>query len=214
MGVDATVAYDGKNGETYDLRTMTHAIHSAGETGRPLVYYRSNGIFFFGSKEALAKITTWPTTGCVTCGNEDGTLTYCKVFGSAATGTVPVANPDGTCKEEGLANSTDGTWRAHRVVEVHYPRPLNDCEACHVDGSAGSLPDPTRSLAVTYGAGADPWNNLLDDVLIGPSTAACMSCHQSGDEVEQFYLRKHAYDFGWSPSAFPDGRQTLIDAMP
>jgi hypothetical protein len=44
MGVVATEAYAGKVGESYDMRNMVHAIHSAGESGQPLVYYRSNGI--------------------------------------------------------------------------------------------------------------------------------------------------------------------------
>jgi OmcA/MtrC family decaheme c-type cytochrome len=215
MGVGATAAYDGKVGETYDLRYMTHAIHSAGESGQPLVYYRSNGIYFFGSKAALAQVTTWPTTGGVTCKNTEGLdVTYYKVFGSAATGTVPEANTDGTCKTTGLVNSTDGTWRIHNFIEVHYPRLLNDCAACHVNGTQTNLPDPTRAVAVTYQPGAAPFNNLLDDVLIGPSAATCMSCHQSGDVLSQFFLRKHAYDGGWWPSVFPNGRQTLLDAVP
>ena len=40
-----------------------------------------------------------------------------------------------------------------------------------------------------------------------------MSCHQSGDPVTQFGLRFHAYDQGWTPSIFTNGRQTLIDAV-
>jgi hypothetical protein len=51
FGVNSAAAYDQKVGESYDLRYMVHAIHSAGETGMPLVYYRTNGIYFFGSKD-------------------------------------------------------------------------------------------------------------------------------------------------------------------
>ena len=39
-----------------------------------------------------------------------------------------------------------------------------------------------------------------------------MSCHQSGDPSVQFGLRSHAYDQGWWPTTFVNGRQTLIDA--
>jgi hypothetical protein len=39
-----------------------------------------------------------------------------------------------------------------------------------------------------------------------------MSCHQSGDAGVQRALRSHAYENGWAPSVFPEGRQTLLDA--
>lgn len=214
MGVDATEAYDGQVGQTYDMRTMVHAIHSAGETGKSLVYYRSNGIYFFGNDAALAQVTNWPKTGGVSCKNAEGaTVTYYKVYGSTATGTVPEANTDGTCKTTGLANSTDGTWRIHNYIPVHYPRPLNDCSACHVDGSVDLQPDPTKAVGVVLeDAGASPFGNLLDDVLYGPSAASCMTCHQSGDAALQKTLRTHAFVNGITPAAFANGRQTLIDA--
>lgn len=217
MGVDATEAYDGKAGETYDLRYMVHAIHSAGESKVPLMYYRSNGIYFFGAKDAtgnLQGVTNWPTAGCVSCVDpEDGPLNWCKVYGSSTAGKVPAANPDGSCKPDAeLVDSTDGTWRPHRVIEVHYPRALNDCSACHVSSDPG-LPDPTQAVAVTYETGAAPYNDLVNDVLMGPSAATCMSCHQSGDPVSQFGLRVHAYGQGWAPTTFVNGRQTLIDAV-
>jgi len=214
MGVDATEAYDFQAGQTYDMRTMVHAIHSAGETGKSLVYYRSNGIYFFGTDAALAAVTNWPKTGGVSCKNAEGaTVTYYKVYGSTATGTVPEANTDGTCKTTGLATSTDGTWRIHNYIPVHYPRPLNDCSACHVAGSVDLQPDPLKAVAVTMeNAGASPWGNLLDDVLVGPSAASCMTCHRSGDPAIQKALLTHASVNGIVPAAFANGRQTLIDA--
>lgn len=149
IGVTADNANDGKNGETYDLRYMVHAVHSAGESGVPLAYYRTNGVFHFGSKEALP--ANWPPIAtpnlCVTCGNEDGTLTYCPVVGSKTSGNKYERNSDGTCKND--VASTSGTWRPFRVIEVHYPRPLNDCSACHADDWKPQLPDPepgTRGL--------------------------------------------------------------------
>jgi len=88
MGVVATEAYAGKVGESYDMRNRVHAIHSAGESGQPLVDYRSNGIYFFGSKAALAAATSWPSTGGVTCKNaENLDVTHYKVFGSVRNGT-------------------------------------------------------------------------------------------------------------------------------
>jgi hypothetical protein len=183
----------------------------------PIIIYRTRGIYFFGSQSALdAAIANknWPTTGGVTCVNAEGaTVSYYKVYGSIASGNVPEANPDGTCKTTGLVASTDGTWQTHNVVFVHYPRALNDCGACHADGWVPAAVDPTKGVAMTVDAGADPWGNQLDDKLIGPTTASCTSCHQSGDPATQFGIRMHAYGQGWVPTTFENGRQTLIDAV-
>ena len=155
----------------------------------PLVYYRTNGVYFFGSKEALAKVTNWPGTGCQ------------PVAGSTA--------PAGT---DCAPSTTGGAMKNHNFIEVHYPRALNDCAACHVNGTENAVPNGAMAVGVTLDPGAAPWGNQLDDVLLGPSTAACMSCHQSGNSVTQFGLLTHAYGQSWVPVVFPDGRQTLIDA--
>jgi OmcA/MtrC family decaheme c-type cytochrome len=189
MGVDASEAYDGKVGETYDLRTMVHAIHSAGESDQPLVYYRTNGVYFFGSKAALARVANWPGTGC-----------------------FPVAGSNAPAGTDCATSTTGGAMKNHNFIEVHYPRPLSDCSACHVTGWTPSAVDGSQAVGVTVDPGAAPWGNQLDDVMMGPTAAACMTCHQSGDASVQFYLRAHAYDQGWWPTAFPNGRQTLIDA--
>ncbi|MBI5495284.1 MAG: cytochrome c3 family protein [Deltaproteobacteria bacterium] len=217
MGVDVTEAYDGKPGEAYDMRNMVHGIHSAGESGRPIVYYRSNGIYFFGPRAALAAVTNWPTSGGITCKNAEGAdVTYYKVAGSVPNGTsdrVPSVNTDGTCNT-GTSNplSTDGVWRIHNFIEVHYPQPLNNCGACHTNGWTPAAVDGTKGVALTVDPGAAPWGNQLDDVLMGPTAASCMSCHQSGDAYEQYVLRQHAADQGFAPTMFTDGRQTLLDA--
>jgi hypothetical protein len=67
-------------------------------------------------------------------------------------------------------------------------------------------------VGVTVNAGAAPWGNQLDDVLTGPTAASCMTCHQSSDPLTQSILSSHAFDMGWWPSTFTNGRQTLIDA--
>ncbi len=63
-------------------------------------------------------------------------------------------------------------------------------------------------MATTLDAGDEPWTNQVDDVLQGAGAAACTSCHKSGAALG------HAYQNGWEPSTFANGRQTIIDAAP
>ncbi len=81
---------------------------------------------------------------------------------------------------------------------------MNDCAACHVPGF-GVIPDQAKAVATTLDAGAAPWDNKIDDVLQGASAAACTSCHSSTAS------KGHAYQNGWTPQTFENGRQTIID---
>ena len=64
------------------------------------------------------------------------------------------------------------------------------------------------------GSGSGTLNgNTLDDTVMGPAAAACMTCHQSGDTGTQNALRAHAYQNGWVPQVFTNGRQSIIDAV-
>jgi OmcA/MtrC family decaheme c-type cytochrome len=114
-----------------------------------------------------------------------------------------------------IFGSSPATLKTHNEIVVHYPRALNDCGACHVNDSEKSLPDPTKAVAVTVDPGtlqgANGWIDQLDDTLIGPSTASCMSCHQSGVAFEQAGLQFHAYDNGFAPSVLAGGRQDVLD---
>ena len=38
-----------------------------------------------------------------------------------------------------------------------------------------------------------------------------MTCHRSGDTAVENSLKAHAYQNGWVPQPFPEGRQTIID---
>ena len=74
------------------------------------------------------------------------------------------------------------------------------------------IPDQDKAVATTLDAGTidagtarDVWKNQLDDTLQGASAAACTSCHQTTD------ARGHAYQNGWTPQTFENGRQTIID---
>jgi cytochrome c peroxidase len=85
---------------------------------------------------------------------------------------------------------------------------LNECAACHVDGSVDNQPDQTKSMANTVDAGSpDNWANQIDDVLQGTTTTACITCHTGGP------TKGHAYQNSWEPQEFEEGRQTIIDAV-
>jgi hypothetical protein len=205
----------------------------------PYVIYRTRGIYLFGSAAAIADLKAtknWPTTGGITCVGGEGPQTYYKVYGSAATGTVPEVNPDGTCKTTGLLPSTDGTWQVHNEIVVHYPNTMNKCSACHVDGwNSNDIVDQAKRMAVTVDAGVAPWQNQADDVLRGSAAQSCTTCHQFGATFTATWMtaagltpallnaeiQTHVNGFGWAPKAFavqPDGvtpypfpgRDTLI----
>jgi OmcA/MtrC family decaheme c-type cytochrome len=173
MSVDASDSYDGLAGQTYEFKTMLHAIHSAGDAGQnPIVIYRGNGIYAWAPDESLLR--NWPGTG-----------TAIPVFGSADANGNPVL-------------------RNHNFHSPTYPRLLNDCAACHVPGFE-TVPDQSKAMATTLHAGGTTWQNQLDDTLQGASAAACTTCHQSTS------AKGHAYQNGWTPQTFPNGRQTILE---
>jgi OmcA/MtrC family decaheme c-type cytochrome len=185
-GVDATEAYDGQVGQTYGFKSLLHAVHSAGETGKITMIYRTNGVYVWAGKDTIPP--NWPGEG------------------------------------DQIVYGSNNVTRNHHLYAPTYPRSLNDCAACHIAGSAG-LPDQSMSVATTINAGtvalstatpptaANVINgNGNDDTLEGTAAAACMSCHQSGSSFEQTALKAHAYQNGWVPSIFPEGRKTILDA--
>jgi hypothetical protein len=104
---------------------------------------------------------------------------------------------------------------AHNFISPDYPRALNACGACHSDTFASVIPDQTKAMATTVGAGNEAcapgtvcdWSDQVDDTLQGAATTACITCHKGGD------AKGHAYQNSWVPQVFPDGRQTIIDAV-
>ena len=62
MGVDKTESYDGLVGQTYELKSMLHAIHSAGEEGaEPDRHLPEHGIYAWAPSEDLLR--NWPGAG-------------------------------------------------------------------------------------------------------------------------------------------------------
>ena len=94
--------------------------------------------------------------------------------------------------------------RTHNFHTPTYPRPLNDCAACHAAGF-GVVPDQTQAMATSLEAGVAPYANQLDDKLQGAGTAACTTCHQDGA------AKAHALQNGWAPQVLPEGRKTILD---
>jgi OmcA/MtrC family decaheme c-type cytochrome len=169
MGVESSEAYDGKTGETYEMKTMLHRVHSAGVEGQPpYVIYRNRGIYAFAPDESL--LPNWPGTGPQI------------VFGS------------------------NDVVQNHNYHSADYPRALNACTACHTEDFA-VLPDQTLAMATTVEAGSDVWEDQLDDTLQGATTTACVTCHADSAS------KGHAYQNSWNPQVFPEGRQTIIDAV-
>ena len=181
MGVDKSEAYDGLVGQTYELKTLLHAIHSAGDpTHNTFAIYRTRGIYAW-VPEGVTPLN-WSTTKCEKA-TPTATQEY-RVFGG---------DP-----------ALDVSCQVHNLYHPTYPRAANDCAACHVKGF-DVIPDQAKAMATTLDAGAAPWQNKLDDTLQGASAAACTSCHQSTDS------KGHAYQNGWVPTTFENGRQTIID---
>lgn len=175
-GVDASEAYDGKAGQTYGFKSLLHAVHSANSSINQGITMVYRTNGIYVWAPESAVIPNWPGTGAQT------------VYGSNPAGTNP-----------------NGTTRNHNLHSPTYPRALNDCAACHKPNTYG-VPDQAISMATTVNAGAAPWGNQKDDVLISTSTAACTSCHQASA------TRGHAYQNSWAPQTLQNGRQSIIDA--
>ncbi len=170
LGVDASEAYDGKAGETFEMKTMLHRVHSADTEGSPpYVIYRNRGIYAFAPD--TSGLPNWPGTGPQI------------VYGSEGDAVIN-----------------------HNFHAATYPRALNACTACHTDDFA-VIPDQTMAMATTTDAGSEEWINQLDDTLQGAATTACITCHKDGA------AKGHAFQNSWTPQEFPEGRQTIIDAV-
>ncbi|HQR24492.1 MAG TPA: hypothetical protein PK163_06870, partial [Steroidobacteraceae bacterium] len=184
MGVTASEAYDGLVGQTFELKTMLHRIHTAGVQAEatPLVIYRNRGIYAWAPDVSMLG-PNW-ATGPV-CGTGEGGVNKYWVYGADQT------NPN-ACQPFNFFAPT-------------YPRYFFDCTACHTTGSVDDTPQQSQAVATTLNAGSTTWINQLDDTLQGASAAACTTCHTSTD------AKGHAYQNGWTPQVFPQGRQTIID---
>jgi OmcA/MtrC family decaheme c-type cytochrome len=181
MGVTASEAYDGKVGMTYEFKTLLHKLHKAGRAGsETTLIYRTRGIYAWAPEGTVP--ANWAVEPCEKT-TPTSTQEY-RVFGS---------DP-----------ALDVGCQVHNLYHPTYPRPENDCLACHVKGF-DQVPDQEKAVATTLDTGPAPFSNQIDDVLQGAGAAGCTSCHQDGA------AKGHAYQNGWVPTTFENGRQTIID---
>jgi OmcA/MtrC family decaheme c-type cytochrome len=194
MGVTASEAYDGVVGQTYEFKTMLHAIHSAGQQTDTFAIYRTRGIYAWAPEGTTPP--NWPT-GAPTCRSSIDAAAPAPISGNLVFGADP---------------AVPQSCQTHNLYHPTYPREPEQCSACHVAGF-GTIPDQAKAVATTLDAGKPDsgtgtgtvWKNQLDDTLQGASAAACTSCHQSGE------VTGHANTNGWVPQTFEKGRQTILD---
>ena len=145
MGVDESEAYDGKVGETFEMKTMLHRIHSAGTEGSPpYVVYRNRGIYAFAPD--TSGLPNWPGTGQQVVFGSDPEVTTNHNFHSA---DYPRAlNSCTACHTEdfavipdqtkAMANTVDAgstVWE-NQIDDVLQGAATTACITCHKDGAA------------------------------------------------------------------------------
>jgi OmcA/MtrC family decaheme c-type cytochrome len=218
MGVTASEAYDGLVGQTYEFKTMLHAIHAAGGASGPFAIYRTRGIYAW-APEGLTPPNWTAGTKCAVASPIPPATTPAASVVLNPTTTPPAGTQFSTRGNivYGASTNADGTYptvacQPHNLYHPTYPRDTKQCSGCHVAGF-GTIPDQAKAVATTLNAGLPDsgtgtntvWKNQLDDTLQGASAAACTSCHQTTD------ARGHAYQTGWTPQTFENGRQTILE---
>ena len=194
MGVTASEAYDGLVGQTYEFKTMLHAIHSAGDASGTFAIYRTRGIYAW-APEGLTP-PNWATgTKCAVASPIPPATTPAASVVLNPTTTPPAGTTFGTPGNivYGASRNADGTYptvacQPHNLYHPTYPRDTKQCSGCHVAGF-GTIPDQAKAVATTLDAGlpdsgtgtSTVWKNQLDDTLQGASAAACTSCHSTTD---------------------------------
>lgn len=182
LGIDASNSYDGKNAESFSMAYNMHAVHGVGESSAFYIVYRNRGLYGYGGPDTDPR--NWPVDAN---GNPTAYAPGQLVFGSDPPTNI-----------------------THYLKKVNFPNRLNNCTACHIDGSYG-IPDQSKALAISVDSGVSGADQT-DDRLMSPASAACMSCHQSSNSAEQAALRGHASQFSWEPQVIEGGKQAVLEA--
>ena len=144
LGVDPSEAYDGKVGETFEMKTMLHRIHSAGTPGSPpYVIYRNRGIYAFAPD--TSELPNWPGTGPqIVYGSTDDAVidhnfhsaTYPRAINDCAACHTPdfAVIPDQT---QAMANTTDAgsTEWINQIDDTLQGAATTACITCHTDAA-------------------------------------------------------------------------------
>jgi OmcA/MtrC family decaheme c-type cytochrome len=220
MGVDKTEAYDGLVGQTYEFKTLLHALHSVDNaTLNPAenvtAIYRTRGIYAWAPEGVTPPNWTTAAACKVVSPIQDapaGTpAAYVDVAPFEAVPPNMTVTTTGNIVN-GASTNDDGSYptvacQVHNLYHPTYPRAANDCAACHEADFDEWMVDQTKGVATTLDVGGTTdYTVQTDDVLQGANTAACTSCHKDAPSTG------HANANGWVPTVFPNGRQTIIDA--
>lgn len=144
MGVDESEAYDGKVGETFEMKTMLHRIHSAGVDGQPpYVIYRNRGIYAFAPDESL--LPNWPGTGSQTVFGSDNVQTthnfhsadYPRALNACSAchvDSLPV-QPDQAKAMAATVEAGSDVWE-DQIDDVLQGATTTACVSCHADSAS------------------------------------------------------------------------------
>jgi OmcA/MtrC family decaheme c-type cytochrome len=146
LGVDPSEAYDGKVGETFEMKTMLHRVHSAGTEGSPLyVIYRGRGIYAWAPDESFLP-DTWPGTGPQIVFGSEGDRVINHNFSAP---TYPRAlNACTACHTEGFDVLPDGAKAMATTIDAGSEEWINQlddtlqgvtttaCITCHTDSAS------------------------------------------------------------------------------
>ena len=87
---------------------------------------------------------------------------------------------------------------AHDYRDITYPQAINNCTACHEEGTYYPVSYTRRSVTINTGADLANWR---DDVALTPNAAACWSCHQAAPDFIAIPTRAHIeQNGGYIPS--------------
>jgi OmcA/MtrC family decaheme c-type cytochrome len=177
--VNTSATYDGKVAETYDMRYLLHAVHGAEKREKPIVIYRTRGIFAFAPPVYEFR----PTSGG---GTERISIEHPR----------PTGWPADEITARPVYGSLDLDNQVHTWTTIHYPKPLKECLACHTSSAYIDPADQTAAVPLTVDPGTS-YSSQTDDIVIGPSAAACTGCHESTGP-EGIPVQRHVtYDFGY-----------------
>jgi len=144
MGVDESEAYDGRVGETFEMKTMLHQIHSAAVPGKPpYVIYRNRGIYAFAPD--TSGLSNWPGTGeQVVFGSDDVTtnhnfhsadypraLNACTACHDADFAVIP----DQAHAMAATVDAGSEVWE-DQLDDVLQGAATSACVACHADSAS------------------------------------------------------------------------------